>query len=124
MSETSRKWLFAVNVSDLGNGDVRKISLNGTDVLICRYNNDFYAIENLCSHMDQPLENGKLNGCVLTCPFHGARFNIANGEALSGPTRAPLSTFELRITNRKIFIRMPMKRVVYSLFPTLPTSDD
>ena len=63
-----------------------------------------YAIENRCSHADMPLACGRMRNGWIMCPTHGARFDLATGEALGLPASAPVATFAVRVVNGTIEI--------------------
>ena len=69
------------------------------DVMIAIFNIDgsFHAIEDVCTHDYAELTGGPINGCEITCPRHGARFNIITGEALSPPAYEPVTTFRVAL---------------------------
>jgi 3-phenylpropionate/trans-cinnamate dioxygenase ferredoxin subunit len=64
----------------------------------------YYAIEDLCSHDDGPLADGKLTGCVIECPRHGATFDITNGRVLSAPALVDVPAYRVRVEDDKIQI--------------------
>ena len=57
----------------------------------------FYATQSLCTHMNGELAKGKLEGSTLTCPKHGAQFNVTSGAVLRGPATESLKTYKVSI---------------------------
>ncbi len=57
----------------------------------------FYATEGKCTHRKGELSKGKLDGSTVTCPKHGAQFNVTTGEVLRGPAEIPLRTYRVRV---------------------------
>ncbi len=90
-------WVRVATVSELEPGPFRVVDVD--DVMIAVFNIDgaFYAIEDVCTHDYETLTGGPVNGCEITCPRHGARFNIKTGEALCAPAYEPVSTFPVRV---------------------------
>ncbi len=90
-------WVRVAPVSELEPGTFRVVDVD--DVMIAVFNIDgaFYAIEDVCTHDYETLTGGPVNGCEITCPRHGARFNIKTGEALCAPAYEPVSTFPVRV---------------------------
>ncbi len=90
-------WVRVATVSELEPGTFRIVDVD--DVMIAVFNIDgaFYAIEDVCTHDYETLTGGPVNGCEITCPRHGARFNIKTGEALCAPAYEPVSTFPVRV---------------------------
>ena len=55
----------------------------------------FCATQAKCTHRQGPLSEGKLDGSTLTCPWHGAQFNVCTGAVLRGPAMQPLKTYRV-----------------------------
>lgn len=89
-------------LADLDEGVPRLVTVEGTDVLLCLDEGEVYAIENRCSHLEEPLACGKVKWGRIACPAHGARFDLATGDAMTGPARLPIRTFAVRITGDMI----------------------
>ena len=51
-------------------------------IAIFNLDGTLYAIDNHCSHRDGPVGAGELNDVVITCPWHGWRFNVTSGRCL------------------------------------------
>jgi len=43
---------------------------------------DFYAMDAVCSHLSGYLPKGRLEKGVVTCPVHGAQFDITTGRVV------------------------------------------
>ena len=69
-----------IDVSDLQAGQTQVVEHQGLSVLICNVDGTLYAVENLCSHAQVPLDEGELRGCEIECLFHGATFDVRTGE--------------------------------------------
>jgi nitrite reductase/ring-hydroxylating ferredoxin subunit len=57
----------------------------------------FCATQEKCTHRQGPLSKGKLDGSTVTCPFHGAQFNVCTGAVLRGPAKDPLQTYRVSV---------------------------
>ena len=87
-------------LSDIPLGGMRAFMVDDEPVLVARTAEDgLYAVEDRCSHDGGSFEHGGLAGKVLTCPRHGATFDIASGRALTMPAVAPIETYDLRVTD-------------------------
>jgi nitrite reductase/ring-hydroxylating ferredoxin subunit len=53
--------------------------IGGEQVALCRSDGVLYAVQNRCTHAQSRLEGGRVRGASITCPLHGARFNLATG---------------------------------------------
>jgi len=73
------------DLSDLAEGELRCFDDVGPDgIVVCRVGGQLYALDDNCSHADTPLSEGRLRGYALTCPLHGASFDVRDGTH-SGP---------------------------------------
>lgn len=73
------------DLSDLADGELRCFEDVGRDgIVVCRVAGQLYALTDNCSHADTPLSEGRLRGYGLTCPLHGASFDVRDGSH-SGP---------------------------------------
>ena len=72
---------------------------------LLRVGDEFFAIEDVCSHDGQPLTNGPVDHCSITCPRHGAKFDLRTGRPLCMPAIEPISTFEVEVRDGAIFVR-------------------
>lgn len=85
----------AVDVSDLEAGQIRVVEHEGLSILLCNVDGTLYAVENLCSHAQVPLDEGELRGCEIECIFHGATFDVRTGEPMAPPAMRPIRTFQV-----------------------------
>ena len=53
------------------------------------------ATQSKCTHRQGPLNEGKLEGSTVTCPLHGAQFNVCTGAVLRGPAKDPLKIYKV-----------------------------
>lgn len=104
--EGPSEWTAVLSETDLADGDHRKVDANGTEVLLYRSGTQVWALANVCSHMGGPLDEGTFaDGCV-TCPWHGSVFELADGEIRRGPATAKQPSFETRIEDGQIQVRL------------------
>lgn len=77
------------DLGDLGDGELRAFPEIGADgIVVCRVAGTLHAIDDRCSHADTTLHDGRLLGAVLTCPMHGAQFDVRDGSHLGPPAYA------------------------------------
>lgn len=100
MSE--EKWVAAIEATEIEEKDFRCVQVAGIDVVICRFRDTFYALEDRCSHALASFDKGRMRGCRLLCPVHGAMFDIRDGSALSLPAKKPVRTFPVRVADGRV----------------------
>jgi len=72
-------------VDEVPVGTMKHIELNGKEIMIVNLDGKFYALSDRCSHTNAPLSMGHIQGTIITCPMHGARFEITTGKKVSDP---------------------------------------
>jgi len=72
-------------VSEITNGQMKHVDINGKEVVIANFNGKFYVFDERCGHMNARLSNGNMNQNIVTCPFHSAKFDITTGKKVSEP---------------------------------------
>jgi len=76
------------------------------EILVVNIEGKFFAFENRCPHMGLPLYFGSLEGNVLICGFHYAKFDVTTGKSLGPVTDKPLKTFKTKIQNSAIQVEL------------------
>jgi 3-phenylpropionate/trans-cinnamate dioxygenase ferredoxin component len=92
-------------VDEILPGGRKPVVIDETPALLLRVDDNFYAIEDVCTHDGQPLTDGPVAGCEITCPRHGARFDIRTGKPLCMPATEPVRTFEIEVRGNAVFAR-------------------
>jgi 3-phenylpropionate/trans-cinnamate dioxygenase ferredoxin subunit len=92
--------------SDIQPGLVKCIEINDYRLAICNVSGVFYCVENTCTHDGGPLDQGMLQGEIIECPRHGARFNVTNGKVMRMPAVSPLETFPLKVVGDDIMVEL------------------
>ena len=98
------RWLDVANIAELPPGTRRVVDVDGVAVAVFNLDGAYYAIKDACPHDGGELANGKLEGEVIICPRHGARFSIKTGAVLGPPAYEDLQTFTLRVAAGKLQI--------------------
>ncbi len=70
---------------DVPPGTGKVVSVNGNLIALFNVDGAFYAIDNTCLHRGGPLGEGFLEGKVVTCPWHGWRYDVATGASTINP---------------------------------------
>lgn len=78
-----------LNISKIAEGKPERVEIEGTGVLIARVGNSFYAMGDKCTHMGCSLSEGTLEGTIITCPCHGSKFDITNGQVVAWVDKHP-----------------------------------
>lgn len=90
--------------SELAEGHRVVVEDEWSPVMLYRAAGKVYAVEDWCPHAGGPLSEGPMDGCIVTCPWHGSRFDVRDGAPLTGPAANPLRTFDVREAEGRILI--------------------
>jgi nitrite reductase/ring-hydroxylating ferredoxin subunit len=74
--------------AEIANGAMKAVDVEGQELLLARIEDAYYAVARRCTHMGENLCDGRLDGRVVTCPRHGARFDVTIGKAV-GKAKLP-----------------------------------
>lgn len=91
------------NVSDLKPGENKVVNVNGTEVALFNVDGEFFAISNTCLHRGGPLGEGMLDGDVVTCPWHGWRYNVKTGTNVMLPT-AKVANYQVKVEGNDVMV--------------------
>ncbi len=91
---SKNEFIEVANVSEISDGKMKHVEVDGKEVLIANVGGKFYAISDRCGHMNALLSMGNLTGNTVTCPFHGAKFDVTTGSKLSEPILTPSQEME------------------------------
>ncbi len=84
------------DVSDLQDGQMRVFAdLGEHGVVLCRVAGVLHAVADNCSHRDAKLSEGRLRGHLITCPLHGAQFDVRTGAHQGPPAATPIECYPL-----------------------------
>jgi nitrite reductase/ring-hydroxylating ferredoxin subunit len=74
----------------LPEGTMRRVTLGELDILLVNTARGIFATDDRCPHMSAPLSIGELDGCIVACPLHEGRFDLASGDTAQMPTTGGL----------------------------------
>jgi 3-phenylpropionate/trans-cinnamate dioxygenase ferredoxin subunit len=94
------------STTELPHGGKKLFDVEGRAVAIFNVDGTFYAIDDVCTHDGGPLAEGRLHGCEIECPRHGARFDVRTGAALCMPAFEPVTTHEVKVEDGAVFVRV------------------
>lgn len=107
-------------------GEMFSTTVDNTKLLLSRVDGQVHAVIDKCTHLGMPMRKGTFDGKVITCPFHGSRFDIQTGENLDwvtnimgmnapgwackliemGKKPAPLTTLRVEERDNQVFVEV------------------
>jgi len=102
----AHEWMDVMAQSDLREGDVVGVELEGEEVALYCVQGQVHATADLCTHGFARMSEGFLEGCEIECPIHQGRFDIRTGEPCGGPVSVPLPCHAVRVEGGRIWVRL------------------
>lgn len=102
----TRTFYTALRDSELKEGCSKAVEIRGKRLMVARLNGRLNVVENRCTHMGVPFEDGPLVDGHLVCPWHAARFCATSGDHRSGPGFCGLEKFPVRVKDGRIEIAL------------------
>ncbi len=96
------KYDAALPAEELGDGEMCRVEVDGTPVLLARDNGVVYALADTCSHLGCSLSKGELVDGSVRCPCHGSRFALEDGRVLDGPSVFWQPVYRVRLKDGQI----------------------
>ena len=93
------------NTSDLKPGESKVVEVDGEQVALFNVDGEFFAISNTCLHRGGPLGEGFVEGDVVTCPWHGWRYNVKTGANLMIPNQK-VPAYQVKVEGNDIFVSL------------------
>jgi nitrite reductase/ring-hydroxylating ferredoxin subunit len=91
----NESYVEAAKVNEIPSGKMKHVELNGKEIVVSNVNGKYYAMDDRCGHMNALLSMGNVsNDNLVTCPFHGARFDVTNGKKVKEPVLTPSQEME------------------------------
>jgi nitrite reductase/ring-hydroxylating ferredoxin subunit len=100
-------FLKVARVEQIEEGGTLPLEVDGELVCLARVEGCVYAFTDNCTHISGPLNEGELEGYTLTCPWHGAQFDVRTGKVLRGPARQEILTYPVKVEDDTVFIQLP-----------------
>lgn len=95
------------DLSDLADGEMRCFEDVGDyGIVVCRYKGSLYALEDNCSHADTPLSTGRFRGAMVTCPLHGAQFDVRDGSHSGPPAWEGVAAYTVDETDDGVMVQL------------------
>lgn len=93
-------------VNELAPGAGKAVEVGGQQIALFNIGGTFYAIGNACSHRGGSLSEGAVEGDKVTCPLHGAQFDVTTGKNLTPPAPGEVPSYKVRLEGNDVQIEI------------------
>ncbi len=100
------EFVTIATTAEIGPGERLVVEIGRHWVAVFNVDNTYYAVRDVCTHDDGPLAEGKLYGCEIECPRHGARFDLRTGAVTAPPAVRPVPIYAVRVVGDEVQIEV------------------
>ncbi len=104
MSEAN--WTRVARVEELRKNEATAFKINDVELAVYRLDDGCYAMNDICTHAFAHLSSGFIEGDIVECPLHQARFEIRTGKSLDDIAPEDITTYEVKVENGEVFVRL------------------
>ena len=94
----------ACAAADVPTDEALGVKVGEIDVAIARHEDEFFALQDLCSHAAVPLSEGEVEDCTVECWLHGSRFDLRSGKPSGLPATEPVATFPVEVRDDGVYV--------------------
>jgi 3-phenylpropionate/trans-cinnamate dioxygenase ferredoxin subunit len=100
------EYVKAASTNELAPGQAQLVNIKGKEIALFNIGGIFFALENACTHEEGPLAEGDIEGHEVTCPWHGARFDVRTGQVLCAPAFEDVARYNVRVIGSDIEVEV------------------
>ena len=104
--DAGEAWHFAAKAGDVEDDVPSLVALGDRQIALCRIGEEFFAVDNICTHEYACFTDGFVEDGEVECPLHQARFDIRSGRPTSPPATEPLRTYAVKREGDDVFVRV------------------
>ena len=79
-------------------GQAKIVDVKGKQIALFNVGGEYFAIDNMCTHEEASLAEGEVSGYEVTCPLHGAKFDVRSGGVLGPPAYDDVASYPVRVS--------------------------
>ncbi len=98
------EYINVAKVTEIPVGSAKVVEVNGKKIALFHVADQFYALDDRCSHAEASLAKGYVEDGSISCPLHGARFCLETGKNLCLPAVTPVSSYEVKVQGEDIYL--------------------
>lgn len=99
-------WQRVARLAELRDGCLHALTIDDVALALYRAGAAVHAVSDICTHEYVRLSEGTLDGTVVECPLHHARFDVTTGRCLARPADADLATYPVRIEDGDVLVKL------------------
>ena len=104
-------YVKVASLDKLPAGEMMRVTIGNNEIMLVNLDGEVHACSDVCPHQFSQLSYGELNGVEVSCPLHGATFNVLTGDQLPGKYAefGPVAVYEVRLDGSDIMVKRPAR---------------
>ncbi len=98
------EWERTADIGEIAPGGRKSLVIDDLPALLIRVGDDYFCVEDTCTHDGGEMTDGPLQDKEIVCPRHGARFSLETGQPQCMPATEPIRTFEVELRDDGIYV--------------------
>lgn len=100
------EFVKVARVGEIAPGEGKAVDAEGKRIALFNVDGAFHAIDDTCTHRGGPLSEGMVVGREVTCPWHGAVFDVTSGAVLAMPAPRHVARYDVRVNGEDIEVEL------------------
>lgn len=98
-------WLEVAALNQVPESDILKLQVEGISLILNRQGVNVTCYRNACSHLEYPIDMGKVSNGIITCPFHKYQYELDSGKCVNAPADA-LESYPVKVEGDRVFVEI------------------
>jgi 3-phenylpropionate/trans-cinnamate dioxygenase ferredoxin component len=107
VDESKVEYVEIAPASELPSGERLFVEIGGKMIVVFNIAGQYFSIADVCSHDEGPVGEGTIEGYNITCPRHGAQFDVRNGKVVQMPAVVDIPAYPVQIRDGNIYLGVP-----------------
>ena len=99
----------ACSLDEFRDGEAIAAKIGDQEIAVARNGDEFFAVEDICSHAAVALSEGEVDGCTVECWLHGSRFDLRTGAPIGLPATKSVPTYPVTVIGDDVFLKLEKK---------------
>jgi nitrite reductase/ring-hydroxylating ferredoxin subunit len=104
---TDSKGYFRIaETNELSINEMKSLKVKGKEILLCRSEGGYYALQLKCSYRNDPLTRGVMISGIIQCLNHGCQFDVETGSVKKGPAKKALRRYQVFERENGVYLKL------------------
>lgn len=110
MAVPEAEFRSVARVEDIPPGTIASLQVDDVDIAVANVGGEFFVTQGHCLHLQGPLGEGRLEGAVLSCPWHGWQYDVRTGQN-EFDRAIQLKTYEVTVEDGEVKVALASERL-------------